>query len=238
MLTRGLILLVFVSAATAFAAPVPKSVKAKAAKMDTSRFKLDYKNVPFQKVLEDFAEGTGLEWVGERPQLGTITLHPNRVYSGVECLDLLNEVLEKDNYILVRHAGTFYLHPADQPVDPNEVDAVTADDVALRWEEADPDPAPGWGGVWDSVGRWVPRERTPARKLVPPKRGKTEIATLVIAAPSGSKLADFLPQIKKLLSRFGRLEECEGGKECRVTDRVDNLCIIEIIASDRIKPER
>jgi hypothetical protein len=230
---RSLIVLAAVSAATA--APVPKSLKAKASKFDTARFKLNYQNAPFERVLADFAEGTGLEWAGERPALGAITLKPTKEFSAVELLDLLNEVLEQYDVVLVRHAGTFYLHPAGKPVDPEQVDTVTVDDIIPRREAADP-PAAQWGGRgenggWEN-GVWVPR------RPVPQKRGKTELATLVIEPTGGLTLAEARPQINKSLTPFGRIAEDEGDNKFRITDRVDNLRLIARILTEPVRGER
>lgn len=88
--------------------------------------------MPFDRVLDDFAEGMELERVGERSDLGTITLRPHKEFTAAERLDLLIEILEKDNFRLVRYARTFYLHPADRPVDSDQLDTVTVEELSQR----------------------------------------------------------------------------------------------------------
>jgi hypothetical protein len=133
MTARISLTVLLASAATVTAAPVPKWIKAKgASKIDTARFKVMYDNTPFARVIEDFAEGSGLKFVGELPPLGALTLKPNREYTGVAHLDLLNEALSYNKFMLTRHGNTFYLHPTDRPVDREQVDTVTADELKAR----------------------------------------------------------------------------------------------------------
>lgn len=223
MFIRCLAFLVSVSAA--FAAPVPKSLKAPS-KWDTARFKLNYSRAPFERLLEDFAKESGLEWVGDRPPLGTVTLRPKKEYTAVECLDLINEVLEKDNVILVRHGKTFYLLSGGQSVAPETVDEVTTEEIKPAPKPIKR-PAPGWGGGEEQWvgGEWVPVEQAAKEERQRSKRGRTEIATLALELPANLKFEDVRIQITKTLSPIGRVDVSERG-EIRVTDRVNNLWTI------------
>lgn len=234
MFVRGLCVLVLLSAATCVAAPVPKSLKSRI-KVDTARFKVTCKNKPFSQLLEEFAEETGLKWVGECPGLGKITLNLSKEYPIAEYLDLLNELLEDEQFMLVRHADTFYLHPIDQPVDPEKVDTVSEGEIALPRKRVAPpaDPLNAGGPLWEwQSGMWVAVVPVAPMKQTQPKRGKSEVATLVIELPGNLQLADVRPQLVKALTISGRLKADESGREIRVTDRVDNLRFVARILGE------
>lgn len=244
MLVRVLLVLVSLSA-VAVAAPVPKSLKKVPDQFDTARFKLRYDKVPFSRALEHFAEETGLEWVGDRPELGTVTLQSlqGKEYTAAEFVDLLNERLELDNYILIRHAKTFYIHPARQPIDVEKLDTLSVEDIIpprVAKQPAKRAANPWGGGTWVN-GQWVPADGSEAVNPQssppppPPKRGKTELATVVIPLTTVS-YDDIRPQVVKSLSKFGQgVESCEGGRAMRVTDRVDNLRFLHAVVNESVK---
>jgi hypothetical protein len=246
MSVRGLLVLVVVCSA-AVAAPVPKSLKKKPDPFDLARFNVRYYKTPFETVLKHFADETGLEWVGDRPQLGTVTLRSSKEYTGAEFIDLLNERLELDNFILIRHAKTFYVHAAGEPIDVDRLDTISVEELVVPRapvQRAAVDGG-GGGGQWIN-GQWVPSQpvaqpqqaqaQAAAKELPPPpppKRGKTELATAVIPL-SAVAYADVRPQVLKSMSKFGQgVEACDDGRAMRVTDRVDNLRFIERVVNER-----
>lgn len=229
MFVRSLCVLVITSTAVCVAAPVPKSLKSRV-RVDTARFQVEYTNATIDNVLEDFEKETGLRWVGDRPALGAVTLWMHWEHTTGEYIDLLNERMAKENYSLVRHADTFYLHPTDQPIDPEKVDTVSLEDITPRREFIRPADGELELGHWKN-GKWVPggKPAAPRVKVVPAKRGQTEVVALVIEMPGNLQFADLHPIKVKALSKVGRCEPTDNGREVRVTARADNMPFVSAI---------
>src|SRR5439155_24393724 len=67
-------------------------------------------------------------------KIGSMTIHvpENAAYTLPETIDLLNEALLDQNYILIQRERTFTLVPADQKVRPELVQDVTVEELANR----------------------------------------------------------------------------------------------------------
>jgi type II secretory pathway component GspD/PulD (secretin) len=242
MTARLALAAVFTLAAAVPAAPVPKSLKARLpGKLDTARFKPAYTAAPLSQVIEDFADGTGLRFVGEMPAGSPVTLRTNREYTSGEFTDLLNERLEPDRLMLIRHGGTFYLHPADRPIDPERIDAVSADELTavVKWR-MEPIGLPGWANGQPAGGVGAARPGLPGWGAVPvleeppPRaRGRTEVVRHVVRLPAGVKANEILPQVKSLLSPLGAVEAGNSDGELVVTDRVANIRTVHNLVNER-----
>lgn len=227
---------------TALAAPIPKQLRAKASKIDTARFKVNYTDAPFDKLFEDFADGTGLKLVGEVPIRGTVTLKPNRECNAAHFIDLLNEVLGFQKHTLVRHGDTFYLHPSDQPIDRDKVDTVTADELKVETPKRNAQAVAvgkpnGWAGAgnfngWPGLGQVQAGQ---VQEPPPPKRGRTEVVRHVLQLPDGLKAKDVRPQVKRILSPTGVVEDGKNDDELVVTDRAANVRAALALGTEKSK---
>jgi hypothetical protein len=83
------------------------------------RAAFEFHAAPWRKVLEWLADRNGLPYIGTVPA-GTFTFIPprrDRTYTDTEVMDILNEALLRQNYLLIRRPTAFILVPADERVE-------------------------------------------------------------------------------------------------------------------------
>jgi RNA polymerase sigma factor (sigma-70 family) len=112
--------------------------KAEAPRPEEKTYTFEMRDQPWAKVLEWYAENSGLPFVGSFKPTGTFTFIPPRgkKYTLGEITDCINEALlgngQTQRYLLVRRAASFTLLPADEKVDPVLVARVRLDELDKR----------------------------------------------------------------------------------------------------------
>ena len=98
----------------------------------TKLFSLEMRNQPWRSVLEWLADQTGTPFIGSPPP-GTFTfVSPKgraQQYSLAQIVDILNEALTYQKYLLVRRQNSFTLVPTDEKLDPTVVRPVRLEDL-------------------------------------------------------------------------------------------------------------
>lgn len=94
---------------------MPKAFKGKA-----KTFTFNMRNTPWDDVLAAYSGLSGLTYVGNTKPTGKFSLSApvGREFTLNEITDLINETLAQQKFILVRREKSFFLHPADEKVDP------------------------------------------------------------------------------------------------------------------------
>jgi RNA polymerase sigma factor (sigma-70 family) len=112
----------------------PAQPPAKADKAAPKTYEVTFRDLPWAKVFEWYAEVSGLPFVGTSKPVGTFTFVPpgKRQYTLDEITDLLNEALLERKYILVRRAAAFTVLPADEKIDRTTLPRVTPDELDRR----------------------------------------------------------------------------------------------------------
>jgi type II secretory pathway component GspD/PulD (secretin) len=114
------------------AAPAPAEVKPAAAK----RFTFEMRGTSWNKVLEWLADQSGLAVSTDLKPTGTFTFITPATrkdgYTLPEIIDLLNEALASQNYLLVRRSQSFAVIAADRPIDPSLLPLINPEDVERR----------------------------------------------------------------------------------------------------------
>src|SRR5207253_2475572 len=84
-------------------------------------------------VIEWFKAESGLVFAGTDTPLGTITIKPtkDKRYTIPEVIDLLNELLAP-KYVIIRREQTFTIWLADVPIESQDVQRITEDELAKR----------------------------------------------------------------------------------------------------------
>jgi RNA polymerase sigma factor (sigma-70 family) len=102
---------------------------------EEKRFTFEVHDQPWNKVLEWYAEASGLPLVSAVVPKGTVTFIPpkdKRDFTLSEITDFLNEMLLSQKYILLRRPASFTLLAADEKVESAQVPRVAIDDIAKR----------------------------------------------------------------------------------------------------------
>jgi hypothetical protein len=97
-------------------------------------FAFEMRDKPWGSVLEWLTDQTGLRnQSGYSPRRSfTFISPPNKTYTVGEILDILNEDLAQQGYLLIRRDDSFTIVPANEPVDPSILPRVKPDDLAKR----------------------------------------------------------------------------------------------------------
>jgi type II secretory pathway component GspD/PulD (secretin) len=111
------------SASTAKPAPKP------AEKEKTYSYKFDKSS--WDTVLSWFARNSGLIPVTTVKPTGTVTLTIDNKTLG-QTIDLLNEALAQEKYILIRGEQSFFIHPADEKLPRTLIPLISPDQLAKR----------------------------------------------------------------------------------------------------------
>jgi type II secretory pathway component GspD/PulD (secretin) len=104
-------------------------------KAETKTYQFEFRNKPWSNILEWLGEQAGLPVICSSLPTGTFTFIPPRIkpkYSLVEIIDILNEELLNQKYILIRREATFTILPADEKMDPTLLPRVRLDELEKR----------------------------------------------------------------------------------------------------------
>ena len=93
---------------------------------EPKRHTFSFSVVPWSDVLDWYAKETGLTMVSTVKPIGSFSCVPPRgkQFTLEEITDILNETLAQQKLILIRRHMTFFLHPADEKIDPRDIPRV------------------------------------------------------------------------------------------------------------------
>ena len=99
----------------------PAAQPAKAAPEKTVSFAFEDK--PWNQVIDWFAKESGLVFISTAKPTGSVTIKtdPTRKYTIREVVDLLNEALSQQKYVLIRRSQSFTVWPACEEPPPRGV---------------------------------------------------------------------------------------------------------------------
>ncbi len=96
---------------------------------------LEFRQVPWARVFEWLGDRTGLPVITPYKPTGTFSFvppRPGKTYTMPEVVDILNDALLGQHYLLVRGEHAFTLVAADQRIDPALVPRVRPEDLERR----------------------------------------------------------------------------------------------------------
>ena len=102
---------------------------------EPKKYAFKMQNVPWGDVLDWYAQESGLTPLLTVKPKGTFTFippKPDKSYTLAEITDILNEALTQQKFLLVRRKFSFYIHPADEKIDPSWVPLVEVKDLSTR----------------------------------------------------------------------------------------------------------
>lgn len=89
---------------------------------------------PWKNVLEWLSNETGLPIITNATPTGTFSFYgnPRKFYSIPEIMDILNEALLNQKYVLIRRDASITIVPADMQIDPSIVPRITIEELKNR----------------------------------------------------------------------------------------------------------
>jgi RNA polymerase sigma factor (sigma-70 family) len=101
---------------------------------EPKKYAVAFRDTPWAEVLEWYARESGLTLVSTVKPTGNVTIASpkDRKFTFGEITDLINESLMAQKYILVRGETTFFLHPADERIDPTKVPRIELGELKQR----------------------------------------------------------------------------------------------------------
>lgn len=90
-----------------------------------------FEDKPWSQVLDWFAKESDLVLITTIKPTGSVTIKtdPGRKYTIPEVVDVLNEALAQQKYVLIRRSRSFSIWPADEKLDPSLVQRITLDEI-------------------------------------------------------------------------------------------------------------
>src|SRR5262245_44981798 len=95
---------------------------------------LNFKSANWDDVLEWFSKESGLTPILTVKPTGSVTLQPpkDKKFTMGEVVDLLNEAMIQQKFILIRRQVSFYIHPADEKIDASWVPRIELTELPTR----------------------------------------------------------------------------------------------------------
>jgi general secretion pathway protein D len=97
-----------------------------------TKYSFEMRDVPWNKVIEWITEKTDVPFIGSIMPTGTFTFIPPvsdmgpRKYTLPEIIDILNEAMQAQKYLLIRRTASYTIWPADVKLDPQLVPRATS----------------------------------------------------------------------------------------------------------------
>lgn len=154
-----------------------------------------FEDKPWPQVLDWFAKESGLLLVTTTKPTGSLTLKSDRQYTIPEVIDLLNDALSQQKFILIRREQSFSVFPADEKIQIEYVSRITPDQLLKR-------------GRSEYVQVVVPIKTLTAEDIVP--QLKKLISTFGEVAPFGSNqiiITDKAGNIRNIVEYIKELDE-------------------------------
>lgn len=169
-----------------------------------------FEKAEWAEVLDWYAKETGMTLITIVKPTGSLTLKPgkDRKFTMAEVTDLLNEALTQQKFILIRRHQTFFIHPADEKVDPTWIPRIELSELPKRGRsEIVQVIIPIKGMVVADVQEELKKLLTPFGTLIP------------LDKPNFLLVQDTVGNIKRILET---LEAVEGDKIH--SDSLDHVC--------------
>jgi len=101
---------------------------------EPKKYTFRMKNAKWDEVLEWYAKVTGLTMITTVKPTGTFTFEPpaGKEFTLSEITDILNETMAQQKFILIRRHMTFFIHPADERIDPKYVQLIELSELPNR----------------------------------------------------------------------------------------------------------
>lgn len=105
---------------------------AKKSELSQKAIAFQMNNQPWDRVLEWLTEQTGVPFISPIKPTGSFTFiaPKDQKYTLSQIIDILNEALADQKFILIRKKTNFMVIPADQPPDPYKLQTLTVDQLA------------------------------------------------------------------------------------------------------------
>ena len=94
----------------------------------------NFDKMQWDEVLDWYSKESGLTLITTVKPTGSLAFKPakDKKFTMGEVTDLLNEALTQQKFILIRRNMTFFIHPADEKIDPTMVPRITLDELPKR----------------------------------------------------------------------------------------------------------
>ncbi len=157
-----------------------------------------FEDKPWGQVLDWFAKESGLLLITTIKPTGSLTLKSHRQYTIPEVVDLLNEALATQKYVLIRREQSFGIYPADEKIDTTLISRITPEELPSR-------------GKSEIVQVVIPIKTITADDIVP--QVKKLISNFGEVAPFGTNqliLTDKAGNIRNIVHYIREIDEDKG----------------------------
>src|SRR5438874_6989525 len=110
-----------------------------AAALEQKTVKFEFRDARWQDVLDWFSKEAHLPYISNYKPTGSFNFIPeklangqNREYTLPEVIDILNDALILQKFILIRRVASFMVIPADEKIDPALLPRIAVEDLPKR----------------------------------------------------------------------------------------------------------
>src|SRR5207249_3798499 len=103
------------------------------------RVRLEFRDKRWADVLDWFRDQVGVPFISNYKPTGTFTFTPEKLPNGQqreytipEVIDILNQALQLQKFILIRREASFMILPADERIDPAVLPRIRVEDLPTR----------------------------------------------------------------------------------------------------------
>lgn len=189
----------------------------------------EMRDKPWKSVLEWLSNETGLPVITTATPTGTFSFYgnPKKKYTIAEVIDVINEALMSQKFILLRRDASFTVVPADVAIDPAIVPRVRVDDLASR-------------GATEIVQVIVQLKSLVAEDIAPEVMKMMGPFREVTALNQSNQLVlqDSAKTLRRVIDTIEQMESSEGGKnesfshECKYIKARDAERVLKELLGD------
>jgi type II secretion system protein D len=208
-------------------APTPPPPAATRPAEAEKTFSQKFDKASWDSVLSWFAKASGLNQITTQKPGGTVTINIDHKSLG-DTIDLLNEALANEKFILVRGEQSFTLHPADQKVPPELIPHIGIDQLPKR-------------GRTEMVQVFIPLKTLSAEEIAPQIKQAKLLSNFGDAGPLGANHLVVQDKVRNIRNIINYLKDLESGTgigdtltyECKYISALDAAEKLKTLLSDK-----
>ncbi|HVK19290.1 MAG TPA: secretin N-terminal domain-containing protein, partial [Fimbriiglobus sp.] len=207
-------------------APPPLAAAAKPAEPEKT-FSQKFDKASWDSVLAWFSKATGLQQITTEKPGGTVTVNIDNK-SLPDTIDLLNDALAREKWVLIRSDQSFTLHPASDKVPPELIPQIQVDQLPKR-------------GRTEMVQVFIPLKTLSADEIAPQVKQAKLLSNFGDVGPLGTNHIVVQDKVGNIRNIINYLKDLEGGTgvgdtltyQCKYVSALDAAGDLKTLLADK-----
>jgi hypothetical protein len=207
-------------------APTPAATASKPAEAEKT-YTQKFDKATWDSVFSWFSKATGLQQITTEKPGGTVTVNIDNK-SLADTVDLLNDALAREKWVLVRSEQSFTLHPASEKVPPELIPQVPVDQLPRR-------------GRTEMVQVFLPLKTLSAEEIAPQVKQAKLLSNFGDVGPLGNTHLVVQDKVGNIRHILNYLKDLEGGTgvgdtltyQCKYVSALDAAEKLKTLLADK-----